>query len=454
MIRISREEKQDVLRRIREGKISAAVLSSSSLIDDIILAMHRNKVIDCLKQGFKDKRADNTTVPFDLVFALAIAAKMKVNTSLTDIPFALTDHRTISELGYSLWGTERDIKEGLMTEGEIRFLVGKYSANELIDAYNHTIQEHIFPKKSMKANIHILDCTVLEVNPKNENYEQSGMFCGKRGYKLSTIRGIIDGSGIIEEILLGPMNVHDLELSRNMLLSSKVFNPGDILINDKGFLSRDIINTMKLSRGVDVYVPIRENMDAHKMAVEIAKATGKWSKHPKRGMQAITLVTDIGVYWRSQTPLHDVPINACVVWDQESNQYFTFVTTDLSKSASQIIMTYELRPEIEEDYRQLKDFWKIEDFKSTKIHIIAFHIVCVLLGYLFFQLFTMMPEGIKLAGKSLPVVLKNYQQTLSAHIVVYAGEVFGVLTIPEMMKIYASCPHHIQRALDSALSQL
>ena len=53
------------------------------------------------------------------------------------------------------------------------------------------------------------------------------------------------------------------------------------------------------------------------------------------------------------------------------------MTTDTSKTARQIINTYELRPEIEEDFRQMKDFWKLEDFKSTKYNYITYLIVQV-----------------------------------------------------------------------------
>lgn len=42
------------------------------------------------------------------------------------------------------------------------------------------------------------------------------------------------------------------------------------------------------------------------------------------------------------------------------------MTTDTNRTARQIINTYGLRPEIEEDFRQMKDFRKLEDFKSTK----------------------------------------------------------------------------------------
>ncbi|GHU14778.1 hypothetical protein FACS1894161_5470 [Spirochaetia bacterium] len=70
-----------------------------------------------------------------------------------------------------------------------------------------------------------------------------------------------------------------------------------------------------------------------------------------------------------------------------------FVTTDTTKSAAQIRGTYEMRPEIEDDYRQLKDFWRLEDFKSTKISLITVHMICVLLGYLLFHAGRLMPDA-------------------------------------------------------------
>ena len=82
-----------------------------------------------------------------------------------------------------------------------------------------------------------------------------------------------------------------------------------------------------------------------------------------------------------------VTLNTCVVWNQETQGYFVFTTTDMSKSAKEIIMMYQMRPKIEEDIRQLKDFWKLKDFKSTKLNVISFHLVCVLFGYLFYQLY-------------------------------------------------------------------
>ncbi len=131
-------------------------------------------------------------------------------------------------------------------------------------------------KLDYKPNIHILNCTELSVNLDNENYEQSAITTNKyddidRGYKLASLRGIINDTGIIEEIEFGAMNVHDLELSRNMLKNTKVFNPGDILIEDRSFLDRSLINYLKNERKIDIYVPLKSNMNTYQIAIQIAK---------------------------------------------------------------------------------------------------------------------------------------------------------------------------------------
>lgn len=439
MIKICKQNNESVLSKIRNGKLDSISLSQTNLVDDIILAMHNNGILSHIKDNITDKRADNTVIPFDLVWALSIAAKMKVKTSLSDIPYAITDHRALGKLGYTLIG---DLNNGLMQEGSLRFLIGKYTSEELFNDYNKIVQS-----LNLEATIHILDCTDLEVNLNNSNYEGSGIYKSKRdskltrGYKLSTLRGIIGDTGIIEDIRFGAINIHDLKLSEEMLKTSPVLKPHDILINDRGFLSRELINYLKKERNVDTYIPLKKNMEAYKLAVLDAKMLNKWKPHPnkKRENQCISFVEDLGEHWFTDNPKDDVPINGCVVWDKETDDYFVFVTTDITKSAKQIIQTYELRPEIEEDYRQLKDFWKLEDFKSTKLNVIAFHIVCVLLGYLFFQLYTTIPEGEKYLGKCLPVILRNYIPEIQPYVVLYVGYEFGVLTLFEVLELYADC---------------
>lgn len=66
--------------------------------------------------------------------------------------------------------------------------------------------------------------------------------------------------------------------------------------------------------------------------------------------------------WVSDTPNNDLDLFACVVHDEKDSEYYVFLTTDTTKTAKQIIETYELRPEIEEDYKTDKGLLEIRRF--------------------------------------------------------------------------------------------
>jgi len=474
-MKICKNDKEVILNAIRRGNIDSVTGGFESLIDDIVLHMRRHGLLSLMEHAFKDKRDDNLSIPLPLFLTLSAAAKMKLKTSVSDIPFAITDTKTLAELGYNLVDLEYGLEEGLMSEGMVRHLVNKYQepsvsgdpySHSLIDSYNHYAQEHVLPSRNMCPNIHILDCTKLKTNLKNENFELSEVTKGQdgvcRGYKMANLRGITGDIGILEEVKIGSIKTHDLELCRDMLLNTPVLHPGDILINDRGFLDRQMMNTLKLERGVDTYIPVRKNMDIHVMAVSCGIEQNKWQQHPnkKRKTQSITLVQDLGPFWHSNDlgQDHKVPLNACVVRDrgtdnEQEAEYYVFITTDLTQTAKSIIKTYELRPEIEEDYRQIKDFWKIEDFKSTKYGFVVFHITMVLLGYLFFQIFKTLDGHEKYYGKSLPVLAKKYvPKKKKPSLVVYAGSYFGIFSLVELMDIYALLSDEVRAKLRPALT--
>jgi hypothetical protein len=239
-----------------------------------------------------------------------------------------------------------------------------------------------------------------------------------------------------------------------MILNSKCLKSGDILINDRGFISMEVMNALKSQKQVDTYIPAKKNMTIYEEAVKIAISEDKWQKHPnkKRKTQQIQLVKDLGTMWVGGNPKEDVDLCACVVHDTKDNEYHVFLTTDIDKTAKQIINTYELRPEIEEDFRQIKDFWKLEDFKSTKYNFITFHIVMTLIGYMYFQLYKNMEEGEKYSGKSLPVVLKNYKEDKQKSVLIYSGQYFGVFSFIEFIQLYAGCPAEVRKLLDPTLA--
>lgn len=81
-------------------------------------------------------------------------------------------------------------------------------------------------------------------------------------------------------------------------------------------------------------------------------------------------------------------------------------------------------------------------------------VVSVLFGYLFFQLFTMLPDGEQYSGKSLPIILKNFDVKIQGFVVLYVGSECGVITIFELIELYANSNKEVKEKLKPILERL
>ena len=123
MVRMCWQNNESVALKFLSGNIDLCTMSKTDLVDDIILAMQKRGVLQCLEDGLVDKCASNTSVPYRLVLANSIAAKMKSKTSLTDIPTAISDHKVLAELGFVLIDTDGNLRNSIMRESGLRYLI-------------------------------------------------------------------------------------------------------------------------------------------------------------------------------------------------------------------------------------------------------------------------------------------------------------------------------------------
>ena len=87
-----------------------------------------------------------------------------------------------------------------------------------------------------------------------------------------------------------------------------------------------------------------------------------------------------------------MPLNACVIrfWNkkQKRTDHIVLVTTDLELHAPWSVRHYEGRPEIEQDYEQMKSGgWQLKKLSSTRYSEIVFYLLTVLLSYSLYHLF-------------------------------------------------------------------
>jgi hypothetical protein len=133
--------------------------------------------------------------------------------------------------------------------------------------------------------IHIVDTTPVEVCLETGTYEGSGVVkhddgSRARGYKLATLRTLLDHAGLITQVGLCPIQVHDLPVCRLFFETAPVLRKGALLLEDRGFLDGATITLLKQQRHIDVIVPLKSTMVSYHEAVQLAELQDAWQPHP------------------------------------------------------------------------------------------------------------------------------------------------------------------------------
>jgi hypothetical protein len=115
-------------------------------------------------------------------------------------------------------------------------------------------------------------------------------------------------------------------------------------------------------------------------AVQLAELQDTWQPHPSRDHQHIAFVKGVEHLWEAC----QVPLNACVIryWNRKKAalDHIVLVTTDHQLTGPWIVRHYEERPEIEQDYEQMKSGgWQLKKLSSTRYSEIVFYIATVVL---------------------------------------------------------------------------
>ena len=269
-----------------------------------------------------------------------------------------------------------------------------------------------------------------------------------RGYKLATLRTLLDSAGLLSQVALAAMQVHDVALCRPLLEQAPVLRAGDLLREDRGFLDGALLSHLKRQRRVDVIMPLKANMLATQEAMQLAAMADRWESHPSRAAQSIALVRGVEHRWAECK----VPLNACVIrfWHQKKKRthYIVLVTTDLSLSAPWTVRHYEERPEIEQDYEQLKSGgWQLQKLSSTRYSEIVFYVLTVVLSYSLYHLFTNTQAGARFANKTRQAIAFEPLRTQRTHIIVYAGGYFAIFETLRFVQMVLQLSPPVQEQL-------
>jgi len=352
--------------------------------------------------------------------------------------------------------------KGAVDEDEAEARAQRVSAKLL-----HWYNDHVGPSLLQDARvgpgrrIHIVDTTQVEVSLETGTYECRGVVKNddgsrSRGYKLATLRTLLDHAGLITQVGLCPMQVHDLPACRLLFETAPVLSTGDLLLEDRGFLDGATITLRKQQRHVDVMVPLQSKMLSYTEAVQLAELQDAWQPHPSRDHQHIAFVTGVDHLWAECR----VPLNACVIryWNRKKAavDHIVLVTTEQGLSGPWIVRHYEERPEIEQDYEQMKSGgWQLQKLSATRYSEIVFYLATVVLSYSLYHLFANTQAGARFADKTRQALAFEQLRSRRTHVIVYAGgsfDIFETLSFARfLLQLPAAAQDQLRHWLDALL---
>lgn len=511
------QNSEAVRAAIEMGEIIHLDTASEEITDEFLLFAINSGLLTTWAEGFPDPRSA-PEIGVDVLLAAMIAARFAGLYSMRKTGYVLRSARVLGALGFSptvldvgegisLKGTQDDAllsgdvlrkllvkmeKAVEMTaEAVARFRVlepsepvktrarrsrrsAKKPVNEaaveargwavgqaLVAWYTECVGLSLvaYARLGSGRRLHILDTTKIEVALETATYEGSGVVRNEdktlsRGYKLGTLRTMLDTAGIITGVAFGPIQRHDVVLCRDLIETSPVLRSGDLLIEDRGFLDGEDISRLKRGRRVDVIVPVKANMHTYSEAVALATKAAEWAPHPSRADQQIAFVAGVDHVWDTC----DVALNACVIRffnkKKKAQDHIVLVTTDLSLNANWIVRHYQERPEIEADYQQMKSGgWLLKKLSSQRLSEIVLYVLSIMLAYSLYHLFSNTQAGTRFADKTREAIKMEQLKTRRTHIIVYAGGYFDIYETLSFLRLVLHLPVHVQHCVRSWLDQ-
>jgi hypothetical protein len=451
-----RENPKAVLEALRMGRIESMDAAGDRITDLHVLYALKSGLLAEAAASFPDPRA-HPEIPAHVLLTASIAAAFQGEYALRETGCALHSPAILAELGLNAaWlapgeglsrrGTET---QALFHGDTLRKLLyqiaaadhdaGRRPGESLLRWWNETVGPALLRHAGGGTGVWIRDATQLIVNLANPRYEGSEVATeeGKqpqRGYKLGLLSALIDTGRLLVGVAWGGIRTGDLPLCQPFVAEGTPLRPGDTLLQDRGLLDGAEITVLKRDLGVDVVVPLKKAMLSYRLAVLWAERNEhRWEAHPTRPRQQIQRVCDIGGPWESL----EVPLNGCVVreWEAEKGEYeyWVFSTTNLERSGRGILREYTTRSECEEDHRQSKGpDWEMDEYTSTRLVEIVYHVLVVLFAYNLCQLYGQTEAGQRFAGKTKRARQREVRRQREMKVVVVAGPYYAVFPFPEV----------------------
>jgi hypothetical protein len=339
---------------------------------------------------------------------------------------------------------------------------GRSPGASLVAWWNAAVGPAFLRRAGGGTGVWILDATKLLVNLGNARYEGSQTSKDEdgrpiRGYKLGLLSTLVDTGRLIVSLEWDGVRAADARVAGGLVTHGTPMERGDTLLEDRGLIDGEVITCLKRDLGVDVVFPLKREMLAYRLACfKAGERAHRWERHPTRVRQEIQRVEAVDGPWETC----QVPLNACVVRERapahpeaeaDGYRYWVFATTNRQRSGKGIITDYTARAECEEDHRQIKGpNWELDEFTSTALVEILYHVLVVLFAYNLCQWYGNTEAGQRFAGKTKRARQRELRRQRERAFVIIAAPYYAViaeLDVSEVLVEVEGEPRQRLRAL-------
>lgn len=469
---VYREAKNKVVALLQQGKVSLVETSRLSLADRFMAFILQSEFLTFADQSYPNPRKKNE-IPMWFVISCQFILRLHPEKAYSALGTLLKSGPILSRIGFNVGAPLgfndknkypretpvhqdsvrkffRDTDQAAMRKWYCGDLQTWFRRMGCFDSSGVFIldQTHLV----VPDNEHYLDAVRMPVDEHGQRYknfdeltpDQRKTLKYHSAYALSTLLHLSykHQAFHIAGYEFGPGNEDELPQARKLLLSYFQHNkPGamKLLIADRGYISGEFITWLKTQCHVDVIIPLRKDMAIYQDALAIsAMPDTKWTPlshvddiRKARIIRACT-IDNIKLWDECQVSLYVTVVEAEQKGEDDEvlKRKFCLCSTKKFDSPHPVISSYQLRTNVEECFRQLKNDWRINRFPSPCSSLLEAHVSFTLLTYSLLQLYLMRSDLQSQTNRFLSS-LRREELNDKNDIIVYADQYFGAFSAKE-----------------------
>lgn len=468
---IYEENRIKVLTDLEDGRVDYLELSKWSFQDKFFAFLLGIRFFEVCGASYPNPRKKEE-VPLWFLLACQVQMKLHTTSAFHRLPGILRSGAVLTRVKFNVGGVKggfnnknRHERQSPICFDTARKFYKDTDPECLRSWYNTEVQQFIRHQRGFdKEGIFVLDQSHVVV-PENEHYAEAvRMPVDEHGQLIDTsgmseaekkaikyrpcyafsdllhvgkqeqfflIAGYQWGSGNTDELVQGEKLVRDFVQA----VGKGVMK---LLIIDRGYIKGGFITYVKQEFGTEVLMPLRRNMDALTDAIRIAESCHyrwlKYREYVKEGIryqEQVTLVEDVQMWEACAVPLYIALMR--ITGSDGAINYWGLAMTFKPKDAKEAFQLYELRTQVEERHRQLKNFWHLNQFSSPDRSLIEAQVLFTFLTYSLIQLYLLKKHLTDLANKTIDS-LRQEEQLGRNCAVVYSGKYFAVFDLDEVIE--------------------